>query len=489
MTRHVRHTRHVRRPSAALLVALAAPSFVGWACAGWGDDASHPDRPHREARAEPTPDGNANGKRRSPEDIPRDKPETVVFVVMDTVRADHLSLCGYARPTSPFLEHMRDEFGAAWSCDAYSPATWTMPSHTSYFTGTGLPEHKHDRLGGTLPDTTGPMLSEQMKAKGFVTMMFAANTALQKSGLQRGFDHVRIARDMTELREPNFAAELERALGKADASKPWFLFVNLIDAHDPYPKVPEGVSWVEAQDAIPFDVRKPEADTPYHDFLRGEMPPAQAERFLADVRDGYDWGVSREDEDVRHVLTVLRKLGRLPGPLRIVVTADHGEFLGEHGLLRHAAYTWEPVVKVPFLYFDNLASTQITLPSPMSATTAYHLVLHGALPEPALPVVSWSRVMDDRPVKPGEDMLAEWHAGAPKLLWWDGKTMSFDLATDPGEERPVEPAVATPAHRADLDARVATYRAHLDASSKLPLDPETVESLRKLGYLTGSEAP
>jgi hypothetical protein len=472
--------------SRSLLTCLSALTLA--ACGGWGGDASPPERPHREARAD-AGEAAPNGKRRAPEDIPRDKPETVVFVVMDTVRADHLSLCGYDRPTSPFLEHMRDEFGAAWSCDAYSPATWTMPSHTSYFTGTGLPEHKHDRLGGTLPDATGPMLSEQMKAKGFVTMMFAANTALQKSGLQRGFDHVRIARDMTELREPAFAAELERALGKADASKPWFLFVNLIDAHDPYPKIPDGVSWVEPQDAIPFDVRKPEADTPYHDFLRGDMPPAQAERFLADVRDGYDWGVSREDEDVRHVLSVLRKLGRLPGPLRIVVTADHGEFLGEHGLLRHAAYTWEPVVKVPFLYFDNLASTQITLPTPMSATTAYHLVLHGALPEPALPVVSWSRVMDDRPVKPGEDMLAQWQAGAPKLLWWNGKTMSFDLAADPGEAHPVEPAVATPAQRADLDARVAVYRAHLETSSKLPLDPETVESLRKLGYLTGSEAP
>jgi arylsulfatase A-like enzyme len=304
------------------------------ACRG-GDTAQRTRDEGRDPRPSVVDPKKLEGSRRPVEEIPRDKPETVVFIVMDTVRADHLSLCGYDRPTSPFLEHMRDEFGAAWSCDAYSPATWTMPSHTSYFTGTGLPEHKHDRLGGTLPDTTGPMLSEQMKAKGFVTMMFAANTALQKSGLQRGFDQVRIARDMTELREPNFADELERALSKADAGKPWFLFVNLIDAHDPYPKVPVGVSWVEPQDAIPFDVRKAEADTPYHDFLRGEMPAAQAERFLADVRDGYDWGVSREDEDVRHVLTVLRKLGRLPGPLRIVVTADHGELFGEGGYFGH----------------------------------------------------------------------------------------------------------------------------------------------------------
>lgn len=424
--------------------------------------------------------GDGSGKR-SPEEVPRDKPETVLFIVMDTVRADHLSLCGYDRPTSPFLDHLRDDIGFAVSCHAYSPATWTMPSHASYFSGKTLPQHAHDRLGIKLPDDAGPMLAETMKERGFLTMMFAANTALEKSGLQRGFDHVRIGKDMNELRFPDFEKELEKDLAKADGARPWFLFVNLIDAHDPYPKVPAGVGWVPEQAPVVFNVRKEDADTAYHDFLRGAVPPEKAARYLETVRNGYDYGVWGEDQNVRAVFQVLRKIGRLPGPLRVVITADHGEFIGEHGLLRHPTWLYEPVVNVPFLYHDNLATEPVVLPEPFAALSAYTLLKDGRLPDPALPVMSWSRVMDDRPIKPGEDMMARWSAGQPKLLWWNGRTLTFDLVNDPGEqeERPADGHPLLPSFLPEVEA----YKAHLERTNALPLDPETVQSLKQLGYI------
>ncbi|HMV67076.1 MAG TPA: sulfatase-like hydrolase/transferase [Myxococcota bacterium] len=433
------------------------------------------------AKEKKAADARPEGGRRPVDEIPRDKPETVVFIVMDTVRADHLSLCGYDRPTSPFLEHLRDDLGVAVTCSAYSPATWTMPSHTSYFTGKDLPEHGHDRLGGKLPDGAGPFLSELMHTSGHESMMFAANTALKKSGLQVGFDRVRIAEDMLELRAGPFEGELEAFLEGAPKDKPWFLFVNLIDAHDPYPEIPEDAGWVPAQNSLPLNIHDKEEDTAYHEFLKGSMPAEKAERYLTAIRNGYDYGVSQEDANIRSVFHVLRKLGRLPGPLRLVITADHGEFIGEHGLLRHAAYTWEPVVKVPFLYFDNLKATQPALPEPMSATTSFYLLRDGALPEPALPALSWSRVMDERPIKPGEDMMARWTPGAPKLLWTNGKIAAFDLSKDPGEEHPGDPAghPTLPEFQTQADR----YKAHLDSTRDLPLDAETVEALRKLGYL------
>jgi hypothetical protein len=58
---------------------------------------------------------------------------TVVFMVLDNVRADHLSLCGYPRPTSPFLESLASE--TTCTCTAQAPGSWTLPSHASYFTG------------------------------------------------------------------------------------------------------------------------------------------------------------------------------------------------------------------------------------------------------------------------------------------------------------------------------------------------------------------
>jgi hypothetical protein len=449
---------------------------------GWlRGEAEKPDTTERKPRTDEKPATKAEAGRRSPEDIPRDKPETVVFIVMDTVRADHLSLCGYDRPTSPYLVHLRDELGVAVTCDAYSPATWTMPSHTSYFTGRTVPEHHHDRLGAKLDPAAGPFLSEIMHDKGYTSLMFAANTALKKSGLQRGFDKVRIAEDMAELRAGPFETELDAFLTTADKSKPWFLFVNLIDAHDPYPEVPEGVPWVPAQKSLAFNVRNGAPETDYHHYLRGTLQGEAAKGYLTSVTNGYDYGVSQEDENVRAVFQVLRKLGRLPGPLRLVITADHGEFLGEHELLRHAAYVWEPVVHVPFLYFDNLAAQQITLPAPFAAMSAFWLVRDGKLPEAPLPVQSWSRVMDDRPIKPGEDMMAQWSANNPKLLWRNGAFSTYNLTTDPSEAQPGD-ATGHPL-RPGFDNDVKLFQQHLQTTGGMPLDPETVEALQKLGYL------
>jgi hypothetical protein len=451
----------------------------------------HADSP-RDGRAErASPSADADGRplhkgaqRRDPDEIPTDKPATVLLIVMDTVRADHLSLCGYGRPTSPFLEHVRDAFGASWSCDAYSPATWTMPSHTSYFTGLRVDEHGHDRLGGSLRPDLPPMLAETFAERGYETALVAANPALGKSGLQKGFAHVRIAKDMTELRQATLADALRETLRGIDASKPLFLAVNLIDAHDPYPKVPTGVGWLAAQDAVALSVNDPERDSPYHQFLKGEMGKEKAEKYLKMVTDGYDWGVHQEDAAARDVFDVLRASGRLPGPLRVVITADHGEFLGEHGLLRHAAYVYEPVVKVPFLYFDNLVAEPLALPKPMSALHTYRLLLDGTLdPRHTVPT-SASRVMDERPIKPGADMLAQWLPDGEKVLWADGASWTVDLRSDPSESRRTErlPDAA-------WSEAIAHYTQHLRESAARPLDAGAVESLRALGYLEDGGSP
>lgn len=472
-----------------VLTVLLMTSMLG--CRFFDRDRQEPGKPatrraDAKVEAKPTAKPEAKPDPRDDDARPRgvvdpNKPQTIVFVVMDTVRAASTSLCGYDRPTTPFLEKMRDELGAAWTCEAYSPATWTMPSHTSYFTGQTIPEHGHDRLGVKLPEDTAPMLAERLKAQGFQTLMFAANPALARSGLQRGFDRVRIAKDMLELREPAFADELDSELRKADPTRPLFVFVNLIDAHDPYPAIPESVGWAPVQPTIDLHVRANAEDRNYHDFLRGELPPDRAERYVGAIRNAYDYGVSLEDQNVRSVVRLLKKHGRLDGPLRMVVTADHGEFLGEHGLLRHAAYVYEPVVRVPFLFLDNAVTQSRQLPGPFAALSAHQLLLEGTFPEPALPAVSWSRRMDDRPVKPGEDMVARWEAPHAKLLWWNGATTQVDLAADPAEASPapVDPAALSPEFAAQIEA----YRAHLQATAGLATDPETVKALQDLGYM------
>ena len=84
---------------------------------------------------------------------PRNAP-VVIFVVMDTVRADRTSLCGYKHPTTPNLKELV-ETGASYVCDSHSPSTWTLPSHASFFTGVGLDTHGAGDGGGAEPMTWG----------------------------------------------------------------------------------------------------------------------------------------------------------------------------------------------------------------------------------------------------------------------------------------------------------------------------------------------
>ena len=121
----------------------------------------------------------------------------VIFVVLDTVRADRTSLCGYEHPTTPTLEKLV-ELGASYACDSHAPSTWTLPSHASFFTGRELTEHLSGAGGGTRNMTWGsvtplddrwPTLAEEMTDRGYQTLFLSANPVVsERMGLTRGFD-------------------------------------------------------------------------------------------------------------------------------------------------------------------------------------------------------------------------------------------------------------------------------------------------------------
>ncbi|MBW1761523.1 MAG: sulfatase-like hydrolase/transferase, partial [Deltaproteobacteria bacterium] len=145
----------------------------------------------------------------------------VIFVVMDTVRADRTSLCGYEHPTTPTLEKLV-ELGASYSCDSHSPSTWTLPSHASFFTGLDLDEHRAGAGGGTQNmawgsvtplDNRWPTLAEDMSARGYQTLFLSANPVVtDRMGLTRGFDHAVSARSYPEMHDHRLAARLQQML-------------------------------------------------------------------------------------------------------------------------------------------------------------------------------------------------------------------------------------------------------------------------------------
>ena len=117
---------------------------------------------------------------------PGDPPD-VILVVLDTTRKDHLSVYGYARPTTPALERFSEKarvYDRAWS-----PAPWTPPAHASIFTG--LLPAEHGCEGGPL-DTPEPTLAEVLNDHGYATLGVVNNPMLSASkGWSRGFDEYR----------------------------------------------------------------------------------------------------------------------------------------------------------------------------------------------------------------------------------------------------------------------------------------------------------
>jgi arylsulfatase A-like enzyme len=411
---------------------------------------------------------------------------TVLFVVLDTVRADHMGVCGYNRPNTPYLEHLvKDVEGVSFTCGAHAPGPWTVPSHASYFTGLQVPEHGSDRMGLVFPSHL-PTLAEKMKEKGFQSVMLTANPTLSElSGLQRGFDLVRRPKTLTEIRKDTVKDELKSLLDQADPERPLFLFVNLLDAHDPYPRVPEGVGWVPAQPQLIYDVHDKQADAPYHRYFNGQMPDDRKREYERVATNGYDYGIFLDDQNVKEVLRTLRKGGWMENGFRLVLTSDHGEFLGEHGMLRHGCWIWEPVTNVPFLYFDSNSRTPVDLSPPFTALHAWDLLLEGALPEPRREALSFSNFRPED-IKQGADMAALWTSATEKLVWWNDAYHRLDLRADPLEASPT-PLPADHPKAAALATWAAAHRHHLDATRNQAIDPALKQQLMDLGYWEGGE--
>lgn len=433
------------------------------------------------ADAEPRPDR----ERPVP---PEGEPQLYMMIVMDTVRADHLGACGYDRPTSKTLDNLIQR-GAVLSCGAVSPASWTLPSHASYFTGQYVPEHglalaPESALAVNPHVNVRPLgdevetLAERFKARGVQTAFLSANPIIKaETGLHQGFDHVVVAPPSDGgLRDEALAVALRDLLKDVSTEQPLFLFVNLYDAHDPYPAVPTRVDWLPRRTGLRISPTAEDADNDFWRFFKDEMGPKERGAWLAHLRDAYDWGVHEADRNVGRVMDVARDLGFSDRGVRMVVTADHGELLGEHGLLRHGGYTYEGVVRVPFLWYDNQKQTEVSFPASFSATQAYYLLRDGHLDEAHLQATAVS-APNPSFFQKGERGVAVWD-GADKGVWQSGERWRIDLAADPKEAArlALEGALGSAVQR-QLDAFDA-----MDARP-VPTNEGMTEALQAMGYV------
>jgi len=397
-------------------------------------------------------------------------PALVLFVVMDTVRASSLSLCGYERPTSPFLDSM-SQAGAAWSCNAQTPSSWTIPSHASFFTGQHVFEHGSHRDGeSVLPlSADAETLAERFSSQGYDTVCISANSFVSEvAGLTQGCDFVRKGR--RNLAGAEVVQTLREVLeNRTPVEKPLFVFLNFYDAHTPWQPIPEGVGWLGARPL-------PENDAALRwSFMRGEMKERESQGYLEHIGDLYDYGVSLEDHFFGEAFELLRTEGFMAGGVRVVVTSDHGELMGEHGMLNHGKTLYEPITRVPLVYWEKPDRQQVHLPSdPFSATSSFHLALEGRyVPLPAmavdLPFPYWAKNTGGK--VGNETWFAQWE-GSSKTVWEDGSAREFDLEVDPLETAPRAVEVSLPAQ----------FKRVLDQEAMAPPPDEMLDMLKALGY-------
>lgn len=423
-------------------------------CSSSDDAASGADAAN--ARGKAKGKGKAKRGKRATRGSALTRDPTVVFVVLDTVRSKSLQICGYDRPNTPVMAGLVER-GADLTCDAHTPADWTVPSHASYFTG--LPAVEHGAVIAESDVDLNPYtsvrplaaeyetLAETYKDRGYQTLAISGNPVVQEAaGLMQGFDSHQSGppRKLAGRGMPDRLAEM---LEETDTDKPLFLFVNLFDAHDPYPEVPGGVDWVSAQPEVKVSIHASRdgartGDDVSREFLEGKLSEEESEAFLDSVRNGYDYGIFVADRTLGQVLRVLERNGWSEGGYRLVVTSDHGEFIGEHGLLRHGGYLWEDNTRVPVLFKDTSADAKdVKLPGSMAAIDVYSLVRDGALPDELSVPESISFPNPSAELLPGVHSAAVW-CGNEKSLWTAGENaeaagsiVQYNLASDAAELR------------------------------------------------------
>lgn len=273
----------------------------------------------------------------------------LILIVVDTLRFDHLGAYGYSRPTSPEIDARLAARGVVAE-RAYSQAPWTLPSMASMHSGRRAEElldAKGQPFG--IPDTVAT-LAEQLQAGGYATAAFVANPTMHRgNGFAQGFDTFETApyeiASMARHADDINAQALPWLRGaRTGGKRPYFLYLHYLDPHDPYDNadIKDGKS--------PFfpDYRGRLRGTDVHGLYLGALQMADREQDLAQLKALYDSEVRYVDRHIGEVLAAL-PAEEMESTL-IVLTADHGEELFDHGGFKHGETLYEELIHVPLIF-------------------------------------------------------------------------------------------------------------------------------------------
>jgi len=456
----------------------------------------------------------------------------VVMIVLDTTRRDMLGCYGHPGGLTPVL----DGFAAKSTIyeGAFSPAPWTVPAHASLFTGLYPTTHGCSYEQKVWLDDEFETLAERLKDVGYHTLALTSNSYLKLCNLLQGFEHKQLMHGayddlsmhaivrqagMPEHWVDKGSAEVVGDLGKLTklgVVGPWFLFINLLEAHGPY--LPP---YAERCQHLPTGAGYWET-TRFNTNLELEVLHARGttdSRTKTLTRSMYEAQVRYQDRRLGEILSLIERLTR-GEPTLVIVTADHGEDLGEAGRWGHAFSLSDHLTHVPLIIrFPDTASAGARVPGLCSLVDIFPTVMESA--GLALPVSGFpGRSLSPAAFQPRSEVFMELDPFLPMLTGlelrlgfrspvvamrtarkairteeWkfisaaNGLYELYDLTLDLEERDNL--TGFQPAVEADLHGRLTQWRQETNSYQPKPtesagseeLQQSDVERLRGLGYV------
>lgn len=445
-------------------------------------------------------------------DVPR---PNIVLVILDTVRDDHTAAGGATLSRTTQLDRLAGE--SAVFTNAWATAPWTVPSHASMFTGLLSSGHGCTHANPRF-SPPGPTLAELLAGAGYATAAFFSNPWLgdRTTGLLKGFSVRQQVPPVGSMPDDPgryrgdqggraSVVNFSRWLDGRSPEVPFFVFINFLESHLPYDPPPD----LRTDAAGSLDPRDQVSGEWGLRFQAGLEPPDQVDWQRVDRLYGGD--VQSADRLLSNVLKVLYDRGLYEDTV-LIVASDHGENLGDHGLVDHQFSVHETLLAVPLLVRAPGLVPAGRRDDPALLTDLYATVLDLAgVKAPQLPPHSRSLLdgpaAPDRPLpaeyfRPQENLLATLRGLNPQLdtlplekayqtlrigrlrLTRDsqGGLALHDLAEDPGQLRDL--SGERPRDVEQLLARMSRVLPPWQTreGTPVPLDEKTRKQLRSLGY-------
>ena len=344
----------------------------------------------------------------------------ILLIILDAVRADHLSCYGYHRGTTPFIDRIASEGGLYKN--AISASCWTLESLASIFTGL-LPNRHGADWASQQVDNSIEVISEYFKNKGYRTFCLSNNDCFlnEETGLTKGFDYFHnikylfypnknltpAKRTLNNLYQKIFYTRYKFDLNISESSllrkiykkyflgrfymgsaetnyrlkklinscvmdkSPFFGTVLYIDAHLPYrppqkfiEKFVKNNSYKNRLKNINFNTKK---------YLAGKIEMTDDDFFF--LKCLYDAEISYMDSKIGEIYGFLKNRGILDSTM-LIITSDHGENIGEHFLMDHRYCLYDTVLKVPLIIrFPDVFRANVVVDNIVQTTDIFPTLL------------------------------------------------------------------------------------------------------------------